>query len=174
MYRTFFKMRFSRSSLLSTSTIFDHFPDFMKGGYMYGPFLIFQTKIAKYTHTMYLWTLKETMKMDSNSFCFCFDSCKLWWKLGVCVRIRTGKKTLCFLHFSHHFSHLDTRCKRGQRLLYITKGLVHPNENSVIIYSPSCCSKPVRPSSSEHKWRYVWWNPRTRSGDWHGREEIVD
>ncbi len=33
------------------------------------------------------------------------------------------------------------------------------NANSVINYSPSCRSKPVRPSS-EHKLRYFWWNPR--------------
>ncbi len=32
-------------------------------------------------------------------------------------------------------------------------------ENSVINYSPSCRSKPVNlRSSSEHKWRYLWWN----------------
>ncbi len=35
------------------------------------------------------------------------------------------------------------------------------NENPVINYSPSCCSKPVtRLSSSEHKLRYFGWNPR--------------
>ncbi len=33
------------------------------------------------------------------------------------------------------------------------------NENSVINYYPSCRSNPVS-SSSEHKLRYFWWNPR--------------
>ncbi len=73
------------------STIFTTFLIFMMGIYMYGPFLIFQTKIAKYTHTM-----GDNRKLDSNNFRFCFDSCKTNGESwgggggGVCVRIRTG------------------------------------------------------------------------------------
>ncbi len=46
--------------------------------------------------------------------------------------------------------------------LIMLKGLVHQKkENSVINYSPSCRSKPIRPLFIfRHKLKYLWWNPK--------------
>ncbi len=45
--------------------------------------------------------------------------------------------------------------------MFCLEGLVHPKWKFCHYYSPSCRSKPVRPSFiSEHKLRYFWWNLR--------------
>ncbi len=46
------------------------------------------------------------------------------------------------------------------KTVVLLKGIVHP-QNSVINYSSSCRSKPIRPSFiSEYKLRCLWWSPR--------------
>ncbi len=61
-------------------------------------------------------------------------------------------KYICIFLF---YSILDEYCYLGQVVLHVE------SDKNVMIYSPSCRSKPIRPSSSlEHKLRYFWWNPR--------------